>query len=48
MKKLIKSGLMLVIDCNASPTVIVMKLTRTQLVKLLDYLIPDEEKSGSE
>jgi hypothetical protein len=43
MKKLLKSSIMLVIDSNASPTAIIFKLGRSQLVKILDRLLPDDK-----
>lgn len=38
-----KDGLRLIIEADGTPVTIAMVLSKTQILKLLDYLLPNEE-----
>jgi hypothetical protein len=40
----IKYGLRLVIESNVNPVTLIMNITKPQLLRVLDVIIPDEEK----
>jgi hypothetical protein len=42
IKKHLKAGLILIIEADANPITIFMRLSKRQLIKVLDVLIPDE------
>lgn len=42
LKKLFKGGVKLVIECEANPVTIVMRLSKKQMIAVLDYIIPDD------
>jgi len=43
-KKHLKSGIKLVIEGDANPVTIIVRLSKSQLLKILDNLLPDEEE----
>jgi hypothetical protein len=42
VKRHIKAGIRLIIEAEANPVTIIMRLSKGQLIKVLDVLIPDE------
>jgi hypothetical protein len=44
----LKETAMLIVDCNASPTTIILKLSKSQIVRLLDYVFPDDDSEVHE
>ena len=43
LKKHLKTGIRLIIEADGNPVTIVMRLSRQQVLKVLDYLLPDDE-----
>jgi hypothetical protein len=43
IKKYIKHGIRLIIEADANPVTIIIRLSKKQLLNVLDHLLPDEE-----
>jgi hypothetical protein len=46
-KKYFKDGIKIIISHNANPVTIVMQLSKKQLFKFLDQLLPDEKEESA-
>jgi len=42
VRRHIKAGIRLIIEAEANPITIIMRLSKSQLINVLDVLIPDE------
>jgi len=43
IKKYLKHGIRLVIEADGNPVTIIIRLSKKQLLNVLDHLLPDEE-----
>lgn len=41
-RKHLKNGLLLILECNLSPTVVLLKLSRNQIAKVIEAILPDD------
>jgi len=42
IKRHVKAGIRLIIEADANPMTIVMRLSKGQLIRLLDHILPDD------
>jgi hypothetical protein len=47
-KKHLKQGIRLIIEGDGNPITIIMRLSKGQLIKVLDTILPDEEETDPE
>jgi len=47
LKKYLKHGIRLVIEADANPMTIIIRLSKKQLLNVLDHVLPDEELKES-
>jgi len=42
-KQLLKKGLQVIIECDANPTTIVIRLSKKQLLEFINWILPDNK-----
>jgi hypothetical protein len=42
LKRHLKAGIRLVIEADGNPVTLVMRLSKTQIIRVLDYVLPDD------
>lgn len=48
MKHAIKKGIILIIESDGNLTTLIVRASKKTLIKILDAVIPDEEKEGKQ
>ena len=46
VKRHLKRAIQLVIECDARPETIIIRLSKKQIISLLDRILPDDEPEG--